>query len=139
MIVLDTNVLSEIMRAQPERKVIKWLDRQESDSLVLTAITVAEILYGVSRLPDGQRKTDLREIALMVFNDDFADRIFAFDVSAAIYYAELVATRERAGRPISMADAQIAAICQCTGASLATRNIRHFERAGIELVDPWKA
>ncbi len=139
MIVLDTNVLSEMMRAQPETKVIRWLDTQDSDGLLLTAITVAEILYGIHRLPDGKRKNGLREVAMMMFNEDFAGRILAFDTWAAAYYAELVTTRERAGRPTSMGDAQIAAICRNTGASLATRNIKHFEETGIELVDPWQA
>ncbi|SPK70547.1 VapC ribonuclease Y4jK (plasmid) [Cupriavidus taiwanensis] len=137
MIVLDTNVLSELMRAQAEPAVVDWLDRQTPDSLVITAVTVAELLYGIARLPDGRRKTGLREAALQMLDEDFRDRVLPFDEDAAVHYAALVSQRERTGRPISMADAQIAAICRHHGASLATRNSKDFEGVGIALVNPW--
>ncbi|MEM5277566.1 type II toxin-antitoxin system VapC family toxin [Cupriavidus taiwanensis] len=136
MIVLDTNVLSELMRVQAEPAVVCWLDRQEQD-FVVTAVTVAELLYGIARLPEGRRKTALRDAALQMLDEEFADRLLAFDADAAVHYAALVSRRERAGRPISMADAQIAAICLNHAATLATRNTRDFEGVDIRLANPW--
>jgi predicted nucleic acid-binding protein len=130
MIVLDTNVLSELMRAEAEPAVIDWLDRQAPDSLTITAVTVAELLYGIARLPDGRRKSGLREAALQTLDEEFADRVLPFDENAAVHYAALVSQRERAGRPMSMADAQIAA-------ALATRNGKDFEGVGVVLANPW--
>lgn len=137
MIVLDTNVLSELMRAQAEPAVVSWLDRQEQDSLAVTAMTVAELFYGIARLPDGRRKSGLQEAALQMLDEEFADRVLPFDVDAAVHYAALVSQRERAGRPISMADAQIAAICRRHAATLATRNSKDFEGVDIVLANPW--
>lgn len=137
MIVLDTNVLSELMRAQAEPAVIDWLDRQEQDSLAVTAVTVAELLYGIARLPDARRKNGLQDAALRMLDEDFADRVLPFDEDAAVHYAALVSQRERSGRPISMADAQIAAICRHHTAVLATRNGKDFEGVGIVLSNPW--
>lgn len=138
MIVLDTNVLSELMRPQPDSQVIAWLDAQAVDELLVTAITVAEILYGLARLPDGKRKAVLLDTALVMLREDFAGRILAFDELAAECYATLVAGRERTGCPISMADAQIAAICLSHGVVLATRNVKDFEGLGFELINPWE-
>ncbi|WP_349607437.1 type II toxin-antitoxin system VapC family toxin [Cupriavidus sp. DF5525] len=137
MIVLDTKVLSELMRGQPKPAVVDWLDRQAQDSLVITAVTVAELLYGIARLPDGRRKTGLQEAALQMLDQEFEDRVLPFDEDAAVHYAALVAQRERAGCPISMADAQIAAICRHHAAALATRNTKDFEGVGIVLANPW--
>ncbi|MGT2453625.1 PIN domain-containing protein [Cupriavidus basilensis] len=137
MIVLDTNVLSELMRAQAEPAVVDWLDRQEQESLAVTAVTVAELLYGIARLPDGRRKTGLQEAALQMLDEEFAGRVLPFDEDAAVHYAALVSLREHAGRPISMADAQIAAICRHHAAALATRNGKDFEGVGIVLANPW--
>jgi len=139
MIVLDTNVLSEVMRIKPDSRVMDWLNSQASDELFLAAISVAEILYGIARLPDGKRKESLREMALTTFKEDFDGRILAFDETTATHYADLVADRECNGRPISMADAQIAAICVTHGATLATRNTRDFVALGLSLIDPWRA
>ncbi len=137
MIVLDTDVLSELMRAQAEPAVIDWLDRQEQDSLAVTAVTVAELLYGIARLPDGRRKNGLQDAALRMLDEELADRVLPFDEDAAVHYAALVSQRDRAGRPISMADAQIAAICRQHAAALATRNSKDFEGVGIVLANPW--
>ncbi|UIF89017.1 type II toxin-antitoxin system VapC family toxin (plasmid) [Cupriavidus necator] len=137
MIVLDTNVLSELMRAQAEPAVVDWLDRQEQDSLAVTAVTVAELLYGIARLPEGRRKTGLRDAALQMLDEEFAGRVLAFDEDAAVHYAALVSQRERTGRPISMADAQIAAICRHHAAALATRNTKDFDGVDIILANPW--
>jgi predicted nucleic acid-binding protein len=138
MIVLDTNVLSELMRPDPEQAVIAWMDRQDPATLFLTAITVAEILYGIARLAEGKRKAGLRELGAAVLNEDFAGRIIPFDETAAECYADVVCERQRSGHPISMADAQIAAICRTlNGATLATRNSMDFEGIGLDLTNPW--
>lgn len=137
MIILDTNVLSELMRAQAAPSVIDWLDRQEPASFAITAVTVAELLYGIARLPDGRRKAGLQEATLQMLDEEFADRVLPFDEDAAVHYAALVSQRERTGRPISMADAQIAAICRHHAATLATRNSKDFEGTGLILANPW--
>ncbi|WP_455289038.1 PIN domain-containing protein [Cupriavidus necator] len=137
MIVLDTNVISELIRAQADSSVIDWLDRQESASFAITTVTVAELLYGIARLPDGRRKAGLQEAALQMLDEEFADRVLPFDEDAAVHYAALVSLRNRAARPISMADAQIAAICRHHAATLATRNSKDFEGAGLILANPW--
>ncbi|WP_190818680.1 type II toxin-antitoxin system VapC family toxin [Saccharopolyspora pogona] len=103
-----------------------------------TAITAAELLYGVSRLPDGHRKTALTAAVHALINDDFHGRVELFDELAATHYAVVVSERDQLGRPISAADAQIAAICRARGATLATRNIKDFEETGVELVNPWQ-
>lgn len=138
MIVLDTNVLSELMRPDPDQAVIAWMDSQEPAQLFLTAVTVAEILYGIAHLPDGKRKAGLRERGVAMLQEDFAGRVISFDEAAAAQYAEVVCERQASGRSISMADAQIAAICRTlNGATLATRNSRDFEGIGLDLANPW--
>jgi predicted nucleic acid-binding protein len=139
MIVLDTNVLSELMRRRPAGRVVRWVDEQDASALAITAVTVAELLYGVARLADGARKTELAAAVDALVREDFAGRVLSFDVAAAAHYAELVAERERQGRPVSASDGQIAAICRCYGAALATRNVRDFDGVGLGLVDPWAA
>lgn len=139
MIVLDTNVLSELMRRRPAQQVVAWVDAQDPAALTITAITVAELLYGVARLRAGARKAKLTEAVRALMRDDFAGRVLPFDVTAAEHYAEIVAARERHGRPVSAADGQIAAICRHRGARLATRNVRDFDATGVELLDPWDA
>lgn len=138
MIVLDTNVLSELMRPAPNNCVVDWLDRQDALAVMVSSITVAEILYGIERLPDGRRKREFAAMAAAMFEDDFAGRILAFDAEAAIHYATQVADSEKSGRQILMADAQIAAICLRHGALLATRNTKDFETSGVELINPWE-
>ena len=138
MIVLDTNVLSELMRPAPTPLIVDWVDAVSArEDVAITAITVAEILYGIERLPEGRRKQQLGGVAAMMFEEDFAGAIFSFDAEAAVHYAQRVATSEAAGRPVSMADAQIAAICLYHGATLATRNTKDFEPFGVALVNPW--
>jgi toxin FitB len=135
--VLDTNVLSEVMRLEPVAHVVEWVDEQEVDALSITAVTAAELLFGVARLPEGARKRELSFAVRALIREDFAGRVLPFDAEAADHYAELVAGREGQGRPVSTADAQIAAICRARRATLATRNTRDFEATGVELVDPW--
>jgi hypothetical protein len=137
VIVLDTNVISELMRATPDRHVIDWVDAQPASDLFLTAITLAELLYGVARLPHGRRRSTIADTLERVVTTDFDRRVVSFDDIAAGQYAELVAARERAGRPIGLADAQIAAICRSYGATLATRNTADFEDTGVVLANPW--
>jgi predicted nucleic acid-binding protein len=139
MIVLDTNVLSELMRLRPEPAVEAWLGAQPTASLFIPAITQAEILYGLALLPEGRRRTDLLAAATSMFEEDFGGRILPFDSDAAVAYGDIAADRRKAGRPISQFDAQIAAIVQSRGGVLATRNIADFVDCGIEVVDPWPA
>ena len=139
MIVLDTNVISEVFRPHPDAGVVAWLESLTGD-VAITAVTLAELLAGVRRLPDGRRKNALSEAihaAIEPYRRDGA--VLAFDDLAAAQYAEVVASREAAGLPISMADAQIAAICRARDARCATRNTKDFVDTGVELIDPWGA
>ncbi|MBT2771504.1 type II toxin-antitoxin system VapC family toxin [Halomonas sp. ISL-60] len=138
MIVLDTNVLSELMRPVPDARVVDWLDRQDAISVTISAITVAEILYGIERLPNGKRKRGFAAKAAAMFEEDFSGRILSFDSGAAIHYAEQVAACESAGRQVHMADAQIAAICIQHEAVLSTRNVKDFETLSVETINPWE-
>jgi len=137
VIVLDTNVVSELMRMAPEPRVATWVDRFSASDVLVTAVTAAELMYGVARLPDGRRKRELRLKVEGLLSEDFQDQILPFDAPAATHYAEIVAFRERTGRPISMADAQIAAICRNWSAGLATRNVDDFANTGVDAVNPW--
>lgn len=137
MILLDTIVLSELMRAKPAPQVLEWVDAQPAGDLVITSITVAEILYGIARMPDGKRKQGSLDVASAMFDEDFAGNILPFDADAAVHYAEIAAETEAKGRVVDMADAQIAAIGRLHDAVIATRNIRYFETLGVALVDPW--
>ncbi len=138
MIVLDTNVVSELMKAKPSPAVLAWIARGDSSGYCTTSITQAEILHGVMLLPASRRRRAIESAAEAMFATDFAGRILAFDSSAARSYAELVSDRRRRARPISQFDAQIAAIARVAGATLATRNVRDFEHCGIGDVDPWE-
>jgi predicted nucleic acid-binding protein len=137
VVILDTSVLSELSRQVPSENVVAWLDAQPADETATTAVTVAEILYGVARLPEGRRKAGLAEAVQGMLEDDLHGRVEPFDVTAAALCAAIVSGRERIGRPISMADAQIASICRKLRATLATRNARDFEGTGIDVIDPW--
>lgn len=139
MIILDTNVLSELMRPKPDRRVIEWLDIQDPMTVAISAVTVAEILYGIERMPHGRRRRTIAGLAASMFDEDFAGRIFPFDGEAAVHYARQVAASEKAGRPVHMADAQIAAICARRQATLATRNVNDFEPLGVKIVNPWNS
>jgi toxin FitB len=138
VIVLDTNVISELTRRVPEPAVISWLDSWPATEVATTAITAAELLYGIARLPSGHRKTALSVAVHGLLADDFHGRVLPFDDRAAPRYADIVSGRDQLGRPIGVADAQIAAICSASGAELATRNTDDFEDTGIELINPWK-
>ena len=126
------------MRPAPNMRVVNWLNAEEPLGVTITAITVAEILYGIERLPDGKRKQRFAQLAVEMFEEDFTDRVLPFDEVAAAYYATLVADSERSGRIVHSADAQTAAICQQHKAQLATRNVKDFEHLGISIIDPWR-
>lgn len=139
MIVLDTNVISEALRPQPDPGVVAWLESLTGE-IAITTVTLAELLAGVRRLPPGRRKTALVasvDAALQPYRDTRA--ILAFDDNVADHYADIVVARERSGSPISMADAQIAAICRTHRTSCATGNTKDFADTGIDLMDPWTA
>ena len=138
MIVADTNVVSELMRVDPSPAVRAWVLVQGHHELRITALTVAEILYGIERLPSGTRKEMLREAAVDVFSR-FTEDVLPFDAAAATIYPEIVDHRDCQGTPIGGYDAQIASICRSNDASLATRNEKDFAGIGIELVTPWLA
>ena len=137
MILLDTNILSELMRAAPEVAVEQWLADQPAASVFISAITEAELRYGLALMPPGKRRSALAAEIENMLGEDFNGRILPFDSPAAVAFAEIAAERRQAGRPISQADAQIAAIARSRGAALATRNVPDFEGCGVEIINPW--
>ncbi len=137
MIVLDTNVVSEIMRAVPSPAVIAWLNQQPSDTVYLTSTITAELLFGAARLPSGTRQSQLQTLLNEMLTHDFAGKVLPFDWAASQHYAALCADAQRQGQTIDMGDAQIAAVCLATGAKLATRNSKHFQIAGLAVMNPW--
>jgi len=138
VIILDTNILSELMRPKPDSGVLKWLDAQEVSQLAITSITVAEVLFGLACLPAGQRKRRLQLQAADMFNEDFGDSTLSFDADSAMAYAAMIASSRASGRVVSMADGQIASICAVHKATLATRNTKDFRHLPIELLNPWE-
>jgi toxin FitB len=137
MIVLDTNVLSELMKSEPSQAVMFWVENQSPTSLFTTTVTQAEILYGLALLPISKRREALRTAAQTMFEEDFSGRILPFDIAAAYQYAQIAAERKQAGRPISQFDAQIASITRSRGADLSTRNVSDFEGCGLQVLNPW--
>lgn len=137
MIILDTNVISELMKASPMLKVISWLDLQEATQLFITSITVAEISYGLSVLPDGNRKRLIEDAFNKSLNEAFKHRILSFDENAAHSYGNIMGHRKLLGRPMSIPDGQIAAIVLAHNFSIATRNVRDFEECGIGIINPF--
>jgi len=139
VIVLDTNVLSELMRPVPTERVVRWVAAQPATSLYTTSITQAEILHGILLLPRGRRRTTLQAAAEAMFNEDFDGRVLPFGSQSAVIYASIAVERRRAGRPISQFDAQIAAISRSAGAAIATRNVSDYEGCGVTVINPWQA
>lgn len=137
MIVLDTNVLSELLRPEPARQVEQWLAAQDGAYVYFTAIGEAELRHGVAILPAGKRRTSLTTAIDGLLEEDFRDRVLPFDRVAARAYATIAAARRAAGRPISQFDCQIAGIALARGAAVATRNTSDYEGCGIKLIDPW--
>lgn len=139
MIVLDTNVLSALMRTNPEPVVVEWLDRQPADSVWLTSITVFEARFGLALLPKGSRRSRLERAFDRVLTDDLSSRVLTFDELAAVTAAQLAAERQRAGRSVDLRDTLIAGIAQSRRATIATRNTRHFEGLDVPVVNPWQS
>lgn len=135
-IILDTNVVAELMRASPDVHVEGWVRAVPPAMFYTTSVTLAEVRFGIARLPAGRRRALLADAADDVFGA-FADRVLPFDAAAADQYADVVVEREHAGAPIAGFDAQIAAICRSRRAALATRNTDDFSRLGLDLIDPW--
>jgi toxin FitB len=137
MIILDTNVVSELMRPVVAPDVVKWSSSHSLDELHSSAITLAEILYGIELLPAGKRKVDLLTGAERLFKVVLGGRVLPFDEPAAHQFSQIAAERRRQGRPIAELDAQIAAIAFVHGAALATRNTSDFEGCGVRLINHW--
>ena len=137
MIVLDTNVLSALMRHESDAVVVAWLDGQPSESIWTTAVTVFEIRFGIEILASGRRRRSLEVAFAKMLEQDFDGRVLAFDQSAAQAAAAIAAKQRQAGNPVEIRDVQIAGIATARKATLATRNTRHFVKIGINLVDPW--
>jgi predicted nucleic acid-binding protein len=137
MIVLDTNVVSELVRPAPSEQVLQWFALQPALLLYTTSVTQAEILYGVEILTKGKKKKALEAVLGAMFQEDFRGRVLAFDAASAVFFAEIAAARKALGRPISQFDAQIAAIARSRKAALATRNTADFADCGVKLHNPW--
>lgn len=137
MIILDTNVLSALMRTAPEAPVVAWLDRQPAESIWITSITVFEACLGLALLPAGRRRQTLEAAFARLLKEDLENRVLDFDTAAASEAASLAAERQKTGRPVDMRDTQIAGIALARHATLATRNVQHFRDLKIPIVDPW--
>ena len=137
MVLLDTNVVSELMRSAPSAEVLVWVDALPPRELFVTSVTEAEVRTGIANLPDGARRRGLADAAERTLGGLFAGRVLPFDSSAARAYADIAAASRAAGRPISQSDCQIAAIARSRDLALATRNVRDFSDTGVEVSDPW--
>jgi hypothetical protein len=137
MILVDTNVISELMRAEPAQIVLDWFGQHDAAVLFISAVTEAELRTGVAIMPEGQRRDRLQLALDAMIDQDFQARVLPFDSPAAKVYADIAAQRRAAGRPIAEADCQIAAIARAIGAPVATRNVKDFDGCGIRLINPW--
>lgn len=137
MIILDTNVLSALMQQQPDPQVVAWLDDQPADTIWLNSITVFEARYGLALLPAGRRKDLLEQRFEELLQDDLQNRVLLFDLNAAAHAAQLAADHKMRGRPVEMRDTFIAGIALARRATLATRNVRHFDDLSVPVVNPW--
>lgn len=138
MIILDTNVLSALMRREPEAPAVAWLDRQPAESVWITSITLFEARLGLALLPKGRRRQALEAAFARLLEEDLENRVLDFDSAAATEAASLAAERQKAGRPVDVRESQIAGIALARHATLATRNVRHFRNLKIPVVDPWE-
>jgi len=137
MIILDTNILSELMKRHPSDRVIHWLDKQNTSDLFLTSITLAEIQFGIGNMPDGKRKQTFQTQFNRFIQHGFYARVLDFNQASALCYGTIMTNRKKLGRPMSMADGQIAAITSIHRLTLATRYIKDFECCGLELLNPF--
>jgi toxin FitB len=139
MVILDTNVVSALMDAEPDVTVITWLDAQAWTSMWTTSVTVMEIRYGLAIMATGRRQTERQAAFARLIEEKFERRVLAFDEAAAEETASLMGARHRAGRPVDLRDTMIAGIALAQRAMIATRNVRHFEDLSVPVVDPWSA
>ena len=139
MIILDTNVISEVLKPLPSARVMNWLGAQDRSAVYLTAITQAELFYGIEVLRPGKRRTRLQQAVDKILAEEFRGRVLPFDEMAAREFASIVALRNSSGRPVSQFDAMIAAIARTNQAAVATRNIADFDYPGLHVIDPWSA
>ena len=139
MIILDTNVISEVFNPVPSPKVLDWLQQQADGEVFTTAITRGELLFGAHILPSGQRREALLAGLLRIFAARFPDSVLPYDETAADAFAQIAATRRAQGRLGNQSDMMIASIAHSRGAKLATRNVKDFVGCGIEVIDPWQA
>lgn len=139
MFILDTNAVSELLRPIPEPSVIEWVAGRDASHMFLTAVTEAELRFGVEIMPAGSRRDAVGTAIDALLREDFAGRVIPFDSPAAVAYSRLAASRRTAGRPIAYADAQIAAIASVHRMSVVTRNVADFAHMGVDIVDPWPA
>lgn len=139
MILLDTNVISAVMRDPPDPTAVRWLDAQPSESLWTTAVTVLEVAFGLGLIADARRRRRLEQAFAAALDDPIDGRVLAFDRAAAEAAAEIAVAQRKRGRPVEIRDVQIAGIARARRATLATRNTRHFAGLGIALVDPWSS
>jgi toxin FitB len=137
MLVLDTNVLSELLRPKPSPQILAWFERQSREEIFTTTVSRAEILYGIQLLPKSRKRQRLLGAAQEIFDRDLEDHVLSFDGAAADHYADIAVRRRKAGKPISQFDAIIASITASHRATLATRNFRDFEGCGIKIENPW--
>lgn len=138
MIIVDTNIVSEVMRTAPAPVVIEWLNRQETLALFLASTSIAEIEYGLAMMPSGKRRNGLRKAFDQFVTEAFEHRILVFDRESAAAYGELMGKRKQKGRPMSVQDGQIIAIAKVHGFAIATRNIKDFKECGIKLINPFE-
>lgn len=138
MIILDTNIISEMMKPLPSTKVKAWMDKQESDDLFITTITIAEISYGLGSLPGGKRRDSLESAFKVTLIEAFKNRILSFDESAAYIYGQLMSNRKSIGKPLSILDGQIAAITHVNAMFIATHNTCDFSDCGLNVIDPFE-
>lgn len=137
MVVLDTNVISELFKVAPDPEVMAWVAGLPGEGLFTTAVTRSELLFGLYRMPEGRRRNELLQGVTRLFEQKLAGHVLAYDDAAADAHAEIAAARQAQGRPVGQSDMMIAGISRSRGATLATRNLRDFEGCGITLVDPW--
>ena len=137
MIIVDTNVVAEMMRASPAQSVVSWFNGQEASTLFLTAISIGEIGYGLEILPRGKRRLQLERGFERVIAEAFAGRVLVFDEEAARHYGIVMGRRKEIGRPMSVLDGQIASIARAKGSAVATRNVRDFDECGVEIINPF--
>lgn len=136
-IILDTNIISELMKTVPDRNVIAWLDQQNTLELYITSVSIAEIYYGLNVLPDGKKQATLEKAFNHIVETVFSQRVLFFNSTAAYHYGKIMTERKNIGRPMSVFDGQIAAIAKTSHASLATRNTKDFIQIGVDIIDPF--